>query len=124
MASIKKIEGKTGTSYKITVSMGYDIHGKKLLETTTFVPDSSLTPKKAEKAAQDFAAEFERQIKNGASMDGRKVTLKVFADRWIDEVASPTLQPGTVKKYREELDDKILPALGHYKLSELTTFLP
>jgi len=123
MASIKKIEGKTGTSYKITVSCGYDIHGKKLLETTTFVPDSSLTPKKAEKAAQDFAAEFERQIKNGAAMDGRKITLKEFADRWIDEVAVPTLQPGTVKKYREELNDKILPALGHYKLSELKPHL-
>ena len=29
MASIKKIEGKNGVSYKITVSCGYDIKGKK-----------------------------------------------------------------------------------------------
>lgn len=46
-------------------------------------------------------------------MDGRKVTLQVFADRWIEEYAKPKLQPGTVRKYREELDDKILPAIGH-----------
>lgn len=30
-------------------------------------------------------------------MDGRKVTLKVFADRWLEEYAKPKLQPGTVK---------------------------
>lgn len=119
MASIKRIEGKTGISYKVTVSCGYDIVGKKILETATYNPDPSLTPKKAEKAAQEFAADFERQIKNGITMDGRKVTLKAFADRWIMEYATPKLQPGTVKKYREELNDKILPALGHLKLAGL-----
>ena len=119
MASIKKIEGKNGVSYKITVSCGYDVKGKKLIETATFKPDAGLTPKKMEKAAQDFAHEFESRVKSGAAMDGRKVTLQVFADRWIEEYAKPKLQPGTVRKYREELDDKILPAIGHYKLSEI-----
>ena len=119
MASIKKIEGKTGISYKITVSCGYDINGKKIIETATFKPDPSLTPKKMEKAAQEFANDFERQVKNGAAMDGRKVTLKVFADRWIEEYAKPKLQAGTVKKYGEELNDKILPVLGHLKLAEI-----
>ena len=119
MASIKKIEGKNGVSYKITVSCGYDVKGKKIIETATFKPDAGLTPKKMEKAAQDFAHEFESRVKSGAAMDGRKVTLQVFADRWIEEYAKPKLQPGTVRKYREELDDKILPAIGHYKLSEI-----
>ena len=32
MASIKKIEGKNGVSYKITVSCGYDVKGKKIIE--------------------------------------------------------------------------------------------
>lgn len=97
MASIKKIEGKNGVSYKITVSCGYDVKGKKLIETATFKPDAGLTPKKMEKAAQDFAHEFESRVKSGAAMDGRKVTLQVFADRWIEEYAKPKLQPGTVK---------------------------
>ena len=119
MAGIKKIEGKNGVSYKITVSCGYDIKGKKIIETATFKPDAGLTPKKMEKAAQDLAHEFESRVKSGAAMDGRKVTLQVFADRWIEEYAKPKLQPGTVRKYREELDDKILPAIGHYKLSEI-----
>ena len=94
MASIKKIEGKNGVSYKITVSCGYDVKGKKIIETATFKPDAGLTPKKMEKAAQDFAHEFESRVKSGAAMDGRKVTLQVFADRWIEEYAKPKLQPG------------------------------
>lgn len=119
MASIKERKGKTGTSYQITVSCGYDINGRKITETTTYKPDPALTPKKRQKAVEEFAREFEAKIQNGAAMDGRKITLKEFADRWIAEVAEPKLQPGTVTKYREELQDKILPALGHHKLSEL-----
>ena len=115
MASIRKRKD----TYQITVSLGYDIQGKKLLETTTFVPDPALTPKQQEKAATAFAYEFETKIKNGFAMDGRKITLKEFSERWINEYAKNNLQPGTVKKYQEELNDKILPALGHLKLSAI-----
>lgn len=115
MASIEERNG----SYRIIVSCGRDIYGKKKRETATFVPEPGLTPKKRQKAVEDFAREFEAQVKNGMAMDGRKITLKEFADRWIEEYAAQKLQPGTVEKYKAELEDKILPALGHLKLSEL-----
>ena len=115
MASIRERNG----SYQITVSRGYDINGKKLLETKTFIPDPSLTPKKREKAVAEFAQKFESQVRNGFAMDGRKITLKEFSDRWLAEYAAVNLQPGTVTKYCEEINDKILPALGHLKVSEL-----
>ena len=115
MASIRERKG----TYQITVSCGRDIYGRKLRETVTFTPDPALTPKKREKAVADFARDFEQKVKAGAAMDGRRITLKEFTDRWLVEVAAQKLQPGTVVKYREELDDKILPALGHIKLSEL-----
>lgn len=115
MANITERNGH----YRITVSCGYDIYGKKLVETTTFTPDPSLSPKKREKAVEAFAYEFETKVRNGSAMSGRKITLKEFSDRWIAEYANVNLQPGTVTKYRQELNDKILPALGHLKLSEL-----
>lgn len=114
MASIRERNG----SYQITVSTGRDIYGKKLRETTTFVPDPGLTPKKKQKAVEDFAREFEAKVLNGIAMDGRKVTLKEFSDRWFDEYAPQKLQAGTIEKYRAEME-KVLPALGHLKLSEL-----
>ncbi len=115
MASIRERNG----SYQITVSCGRDIYGKKLRETATFVPDPSLTPKKRQKAVEEFARQFEAQVRNGMVMDGRKLTLKEFTNRWIEEYASQKLQPGTVEKYRAELEYKVLPVLGHLKLSEL-----
>lgn len=115
MASIRERNG----SYQITVSCGRDIFCKKLTETATFKPDPSLTPKKRQKAVEEFARRFEDQVKNGLAMDGRKITLKEFSDRWLTEYAPQKLQPGTVEKYKAELNDKILPVLGHLKLSEL-----
>ncbi len=115
MATIKERNG----SYQITVSCGYDIYGKHLRETATFTPDPGLTPRKRQKAVEDFAQEFERKVKNGLAMDGRKITLKEFVDRWLLEYAPQNLEAGTLEKYRAELDGKILPALGHLKLSEL-----
>lgn len=115
MASITERNG----SYQIIVSVGRDIYGKKLRETTTFTPDPGLTPKKKQKAVEDFARKFEEQVKNGIALDGRKITLKDFTDRWLVEYAAQKLQAGTVEKYTAELNDKVLPALGHLKLSEL-----
>ncbi len=115
MASIEK----RGESYRITVCTGRDIYGKKLRETATFTPDQTLTPKKRQKAAEEFAQQFEAQVKNGLAMDGRKITLKEFTDRWLEEYAQQNLSPGTIEKYRAELDGKVMPVLGHLKLAEL-----
>lgn len=115
MACIRERNG----NYQITVYLGRDINGKKIRETTTFTPDPSLTPKRREKAVQEFARNFEAQIMSGIAMDGRKITLKQFVDRWKEESASQNLEPGTVERYMQELDGKVLPALGHLKLSEL-----
>jgi len=112
------IEERAG-SFRITVSCGRDIYGKRIRETATFVPPDGLTPKKQRKAAEEFARRFEDQVKNVLVMDGRKITLKEFTDRWLEEYAAQELQPGTVEKYKAELNDKIFPALGHRKLSEL-----
>ena len=71
MAGITKRNGH----YRITVSCGYDIYGKKLSETTTFTPDPTLSPKKQEKAVVDFAHEFEAKVKSGLAMTGGKITL-------------------------------------------------
>ena len=114
MASIEERNG----SYRIVVSCGRDIYGKKKRETATFTPDPALTPKKQQKAVEEFARQFEAQVQNGMAMDGRKITLKEFTDRWLEEYAPQKLQAGTVEKYRDELD-KILPVMGHRKLAEL-----
>ena len=36
-----------GNTYRFTVCMGYDVNGKQIRKTTTFVPPTGLTQKKA-----------------------------------------------------------------------------
>ena len=44
-------------AYQIDVYLGRDIYGKKIRESITYTPDPALTPKKREKAVEDFARE-------------------------------------------------------------------
>lgn len=115
MASIQK----RGDSYRIVVSMGYDVNHKKLVEITTFTPDKNLTPKKKQKAVEDLAYEFEKKCRNHERLEGEKTPLKDFITRWTAEKARQELQPGTLEKYQAIIDSFILPALGHLKLSEI-----
>lgn len=115
MASIRKRNGH----YQITVSLGYDIYGKKLIETASFTPDPTRTEKQQERDLQQFARKFEEEVKSGIAQDGRRITFKAFSERWLTEYAATNLQPGTITKYKQELEGKINPAIGHYKLSDL-----
>ena len=119
MPSIKK----RNNSYEITVSCGYDTKGRKLIETATFTPEAGMAPTKEAKAVQAFAFDFESRVKNGLYMEGTKITLQEFSSRWMREYAEINLEANTIRKYREELDGKILPALGHLKLAELKPHL-
>ena len=112
------IEERNG-SYRITVTTGRDIYGRKIRERTTYTPDPAMTPKKQQKALEDFARDFERKVLSGVAMDGHKVTLKDFSERWLSEYAEQRLQGRTLDGYRQELEDRILPALGHLKLAEI-----
>lgn len=114
MASIEK----RGDSYRITVSLGVDIFGKKITEKCTFKPDPGLTPAKEKKAVEQFAFDFEQKVLNGQVLDGRKTTLYDFTKRWLSEVAPQKLQPKTIAAYTDILND-IMPKLGHYKLTDL-----
>ena len=115
MASIRKRNGH----YQITVSLGYDIYGKKLIETASFTPDPTRTEKQQERDLQQFARKFEEEVKSGIAQDGRRITFKAFSERWLAEYAGTNLQPGTVTKYTQELESKINPAIGHLKLTDL-----
>ena len=112
------IRKRNGT-YTFTVSRGRDIYGKQIRENMTYTPPPGLTPTQEKKAVDKAYQEFESKVENGMAMEGRKITLKEFTDRWLEEVATQRLEPKTVSGYRKELEDKILPALGHLKLSEL-----
>ena len=67
MPSIKKIRTKSGLSFKITVSCGYDERYRKRCHFKTWKAPETWSEQRAEREAQKVAFEFENSIKLGSS---------------------------------------------------------
>jgi len=112
------IEKRSENSYRITVSDGYDINGKKIRKHKSVTIDPKLTPKQVEKELQRLSIEFENQVQTGQVIDNN-ISLYDFSKKWLLEYVEKQLQPKTLVSYRSELESKILPALGHLKISKI-----
>ena len=87
MATIRKREGKTGTSYQIRASCGYDSKGKQIIRSETWRPEPGMTPAQIKRELQRriVALECKETTKSGA------VKFQDFAEEWFKEVAERTL---------------------------------
>ena len=117
MASIKKIEGKTGTSYKITVTCGRDSSGRQIRHYKTWTPDRPMTARQMEKEAQRAAFEFEREIELGFQADDRQ-TFEQYANYFIEMQERSGRAANTLLLYRRMMK-RLVPAIGHMKLKDI-----
>lgn len=113
MATIKK----RGDTYKITVSMGYDINGKQIREHMTWSPDPGMTARQIEKELNRQATLFEERCKT-QQVYGGNIKLADFAEQWLKDYAEKQLKPTTIATYRTFLP-RINAALGHIRLDKL-----
>lgn len=117
MATIKRIDGKTGISFKITVTKGVDITGKQVRHFRTWKPEQGMTERQMQKAVQKAAIDFEREIEQGYAVDDRQ-TFAQYAEYVLALKERTGTKHKTVYGYRC-LTDRIYPAIGHIKLSDL-----
>lgn len=116
MANIEK----RGNSYKIVVSGGYDITGKKIRYTQTYKPPEGLTQNQIDKEVNKIAVEFEQKCSLGYVMDSN-IKLIDFVEIWFkDYVGNKDLSPVTIKGY-QDLSIKIVEELGHLKIGKITS---
>lgn len=113
MATIKKRKN----SYFITVSGGYDLNGKQIRKTSTFNPESNLTPKQEQKALDEFVFNFERKVKQGIILDS-SIRFYEFTKKWISNYAEEQLSVKTLSRYKTLLA-RINGELGNIKLEKL-----
>lgn len=117
MANIKRIEGKNGVSFQITVTTGRDSSGRQKRHWKTWKPPEKMTEKQIEKAVQKEAFEFEQQITQGFIADNRQ-RFSDYANYVIDLKEKNGAKKRTVERYRE-LMVRIDKAIGHLKLSDI-----
>lgn len=117
MANIRRIEGKTGVSFKITVSQGRDSRGKQIRHYLTWTPEAGMTEKQMGKAVAKAAFEFEQQINQGFEADNRQ-TFEQYAQYALSVKEREGCKRRTLDRYRELLK-RINPAIGHLKLLDI-----
>ena len=117
MASIRKIEGKNGVSFKITVSMGRDAQDNQLRHYKTWKPDKPMTAKQAEREAQRVAYEFERDLLLGFQADSRQ-TFAEYAEHVYEIKEQEGSKPQTLARISRQLE-QINAHIGSMKLSEI-----
>lgn len=117
MASIRRIDGKNGTSYKITVSSGRDSKDRQIRYYKTWTPEKPMTDRQMEKEVQRVAFEFERQIEQGLQADNRQ-TFEQYANYFIQMQEQNGSAKNTIELYRR-LMKRLSPAIGHMKLKDI-----
>lgn len=117
MANIRKIEGKNGVSFKITVTQGRDLEGKQIRHYMTWTPPHKMTERQMQKAVELAAMEFEKSITLGYQADTRQ-TFAEYATYVLDLKEREGAKYRTIERYRELLE-RINPAIGHIKLPDL-----
>lgn len=97
MATIKKREGKTGTSYLIRSSCGYDTSGRQVMRSMTWKPKPGMTEKQIEKELNRQAVLFDEKC-SAQGVGNGNIKFQAFAEQWFKEYAEPNLRPRTVAR--------------------------
>ncbi|MBC8062313.1 MAG: site-specific integrase [Clostridiaceae bacterium] len=111
------IEKRGESSYRLTVSSGYDKEGKQIRKSRT-IDLSHLSVKKQQAEAEKQFILFQEEIKKGHYVNSEKLTFEAFIDKWLSDYAQPTLAPRTLLEYKKILK-RIISALGHIRLIQL-----
>ena len=114
MATIEK----RGDSYRIIVSCGFDVNGKRIKRSMTWKPDKKYTEKQLEKALNRAAVEFEEKVLNGKAAASGRLRIVDFIPQYM-ESAKLKLEHTTIAEYTRVINKYILPALGHIRLKDI-----
>ncbi|RGH10857.1 site-specific integrase [Clostridium sp. AF15-31] len=114
MASIKQ----RGSSYLITVSLGYSSDKQKITKSTTYTPTAQ-TPAKIRKEIEKFAIEFEERCKSGKYLDGETMTFNSFVKEWISRYAESNLTQAVIESYQSTIDLYFKNTIGKMKLCKI-----
>lgn len=119
MASLKKNVKKNGeVVYRIQITLYDKVTHKSNAKVITFKPNQSSTPKQQEKEAQKYAMEWEDKLKNGENYEGEEMSFADFAEKWL-ESRKEELAYSTYVGYVHIVNNKIVPALGQYKVARI-----
>ncbi len=119
MAMIEERKNKDGevTSYRIKVSLGYDVNGKQITKKKSWKPLPGMSKTQIRKELDKQSAMFESECLQGLCVTD-DITFQQLYDMWWNEYALINLKKSTLESY-EKMKPAIMDAIGHLKLSKI-----
>ena len=105
------IEKRGKSSYRLTVSEGFDLNGKPMIHRKTIHG--------TKKDAEIELAKFVTEVQNGLVIDGKSLKFSEFVEIWKRDYGSKELAPTTYKRYCRMLETRILPYFGHFYINKI-----
>ncbi len=109
---------KRGKSYRIIVSMGYDVNGNQVTRSKTWRPPDTMTEAQAKKEATKQAMLFENECSQG--MQDASIKFQKFAEQWIEEYAKLNHRSSTLQRDMQ-IASRVFPALGYMHLNKISS---
>ncbi|MEW6686314.1 MAG: site-specific integrase [Candidatus Edwardsbacteria bacterium] len=104
---------KKGKSYYIVFRVFDSSTGKKRLK---WVPAG-----KSKREAERQLTELIGEVHNGTYKEIKKITFADFSKLWLESYAETKTKPSTLRSYRDIITKHLIPVMGDYLLTELTT---
>ena len=109
---------KRGRSYRIIVSMGYDVNGNQVTRSKTWRPPDTMSEAQAKKEATKQAMLFENECSQG--MQDASIKFQKFAEQWIEEYAKLNHRSSTLQRDMQ-IASRVFPALGYMHLNKISS---
>lgn len=65
---------------------------------------------------------FSAEVQKGEYVEPSKVTFAEFVERWLKNYGEKNLAPKTLFRYKQILESRILPAMGHLQVEQIKPF--
>ncbi|MCL2572000.1 MAG: site-specific integrase [Defluviitaleaceae bacterium] len=96
--------------YQARITTGYDPKGKQKRKAKYF---------KTKKEAKEWLTQVKSARDSGNYLEPSRLTFAAWFDTWMSVYKQRSVRPNTFRTYISAANLWIIPALGHYKLSEL-----
>ncbi|ACV64371.1 integrase family protein [Desulfofarcimen acetoxidans DSM 771] len=107
------VESRGKNKWRLNVPDGTGPDGKRITHRKVVEATS-------EREAKKLLDVFSAEVQKGQYIAPSKLTFKEFSQKWLE--SKKDLAPKTLYRYKEILNSRILPAMGHLKIEDIKPF--
>ncbi|MCL5289584.1 MAG: site-specific integrase [Firmicutes bacterium] len=112
MASSGWVEDRGNGKWRLNVNCGTNADGSRRVIRET-------VKAKNRDAAVKLLGKLVDKIEKGQYIEPTKQTFKDFVEKWLKSYAEKNLAPKTLYRYKQILNSRVIPALGHLKIDQI-----